>query len=268
MEADFDPEDKYSWYFGMLSRERTNNILMNLDYSGVFLVRESKTMPGDFVLCVKEDQKVSHYIINRVQSSGGLRFKIGDKEFPDMPSLLNFYKTHYLDTTTLIKPAPRVKLRCKFDFPGKDPEDLPFKKGDILEVIAEDEEEWWTARHSNGQVGLIPVRYTQVVENTVSTNRSSTKAPDYQQPQIQPLPTHPPSFFDVQLPAKAVVILQRIPNAYDPNQLRLEVGDIITVLKMPLSGQWEGRDVRNTPGVFPFTHIRFLTPEELRNLPP
>ncbi|CAG5123655.1 unnamed protein product, partial [Candidula unifasciata] len=261
------------WYFGMLSRDRTNNILMNLDYSGVFLVRESKTMPGDFVLCVKEDQKVSHYIINRIQTSNGtLRFKIGDKEFPDMPSLLNFYKTHYLDTTTLIKPAPRVKLLCKFDFSGKDPEDLPFKKGDILEVIAEDEEEWWTARNSNGQVGLIPVRYTQVIENPVSMNRSPGRAPDYQQPQIQQLPTQqvqiPPSFFDVQLPAKAMVILQRIPSAYDKRQLRLEVGEIITVLKMSLNGQWEGRDMRDREGIFPFTHIRFLTQEELRNLPP
>uniref|UniRef100_A0A0B7AU55 Adapter molecule Crk n=1 Tax=Arion vulgaris TaxID=1028688 RepID=A0A0B7AU55_9EUPU len=269
MEADFDPEDKYSWYFGMLSRERTNNILMGLEHSGVFLVRESKTMPGDFVLCVKEDQKVSHYIINRIQTSGGTsRFKIGDKEFPDMPSLLNFYKTHYLDTTTLMKPAPRAKLICKFDFAGKDPEDLPFKKGDVLEVISEDEEEWWTARNLNGQVGQIPVRYTQVVENNVPNIRAQTV---YTQPvtgtQLQP-PIQPvSSFFDIQLPAKAVVILQRIPSAYDKRQLRLEVGEIVTVLKMPLNGQWEGRDVRNKEGIFPFTHIRFLTQDELRNLP-
>lgn len=54
----------------------------------------------------REDQRVSHYIINRIQASAGnSRFKIGDKEFPDIPSLLTFYKTHYLDTTTLIKPV-------------------------------------------------------------------------------------------------------------------------------------------------------------------
>ena len=42
----------------------------------------------------------------------------------------------------------------------QDPEDLPFKKGDILELIAKDEEEWWTARDKHGRVGQIPVKYT------------------------------------------------------------------------------------------------------------
>ena len=50
----------------------------------------------------------------------------------------------------------------------QDPEDLPFKRGDILYVISEDEEEWWTARNSMGQVGQIPVRYTQLVSSVTS----------------------------------------------------------------------------------------------------
>ena len=45
----------------------------------------------------------------------------------------------------------------------KDPEDLPFNKGDILEVISKDEEEWWTARDRHGRVGQIPVKYTTKV---------------------------------------------------------------------------------------------------------
>ncbi|CAL1541333.1 unnamed protein product [Lymnaea stagnalis] len=292
MEADFDPEDKYSWYFGMLSRERTNNILLEQE-SGVFLVRESKTMPGDFVLCVKEEQKVSHYIINRISAGGSTRFKIGDKEFNDIPSLLNFYKTHYLDTTTLIRPAPRARLLCKYDFAGKDPEDLPFKRGDVIEVISEDEDEWWTARNSNGQVGQIPVRYTQVVSQL---NLESTQPPppvstntqvQYELPDVRPSPMNEshrpapsllksslplqvsqpvvPKCVPVTLPAKAIVILQRIPSAYDRRQLRLEVGEIVTVLKMNLNGQWEG-SANGKEGIFPFTHIRFLTTEELRNL--
>ena len=56
-------------------------------------------------LVFREDSKVSHYIINRIQVGGKTRFKIGDKEFDDIPSLLNFYKSHYLDTTTLIRPV-------------------------------------------------------------------------------------------------------------------------------------------------------------------
>lgn len=45
----------------------------------------------------------------------------------------------------------------------QDPDDLPFKKGDVLTVISKDEEHWWTARNSQGQTGSIPVPYVQRV---------------------------------------------------------------------------------------------------------
>lgn len=55
----------------------------------------------------REDDRVSHYIINRVVSSDGtVRYRIGDQLFADMPSLLSFYRLHYLDTTPLVRPLP------------------------------------------------------------------------------------------------------------------------------------------------------------------
>jgi len=48
---------------------------------------------------------IRNYIINRIQSGGRLRFRIGDQEFPSLPSLLKYYKVHYLDTTTLVRPV-------------------------------------------------------------------------------------------------------------------------------------------------------------------
>ena len=41
----------------------------------------------------------------------------------------------------------------------QDPDDLPFRKGEILTVVSKDEEQWWTARNSIGQTGSIPVPY-------------------------------------------------------------------------------------------------------------
>ena len=41
----------------------------------------------------------------------------------------------------------------------QDPDDLPFKKGELLTIISKDEEQWWTARNSLGQTGSIPVPY-------------------------------------------------------------------------------------------------------------
>ena len=42
-----------SWYFGPLSREEANNLLLAERDSGIFLVRDSNSIKGDFVLCVR-----------------------------------------------------------------------------------------------------------------------------------------------------------------------------------------------------------------------
>lgn len=42
-----------SWYFGALIREEANRTLSKEAENGVFLVRDSTTIKGDFVLCVK-----------------------------------------------------------------------------------------------------------------------------------------------------------------------------------------------------------------------
>lgn len=46
---------------------------------------------------------------------------------------------------------------------SQDPDDLVFRKGEILTIIAKDEEQWWTAVNSAGERGSIPVPYVQKV---------------------------------------------------------------------------------------------------------
>lgn len=252
MASDFDPEDKYSWYFGTLSRDETNEILNPTD-SGVFLVRDSQSIKGDFVLCVKEENKISHYIINRIHVGNSTRFRIGDQEFSDIASLLSFYKTHYLDTTSLIKPVPRERVVAKFDFPGRDPEDLPFRKSEVLDVISKDEKDWWTCRNSRGNVGQVPVPYVSKFD----PNNPPVVPPPQTTVPSPPSPTPTQPIKEIQLPAKAVVIHQRIPSAYDRTQLKLEKGETIIVTKMNSNGLWEG-EVNGKKGMFPFTHVKFL----------
>lgn len=45
----------------------------------------------------------------------------------------------------------------------QDQDDLPFQRGEVLTIIRKDEDQWWTARNSVGQVGQIPVPYVQRV---------------------------------------------------------------------------------------------------------
>ncbi|XP_023818091.1 adapter molecule crk [Oryzias latipes] len=186
MAGNFDAEDRGSWYWGRLSRQDAVSFLQGQRH-GVFLVRDSITSPGDYVLSVSENSKVSHYIINSVSNnrqSGPVlapsRFRIGDQEFEALPALLEFYKIHYLDTTTLIEPVSKARnansnstpagapqqveeefVRALFDFPGNDEEDLPFRKGDILRVLEKPEEQWWNAANQEGQIGMIPVPYVE-----------------------------------------------------------------------------------------------------------
>ncbi|XP_010862488.1 adapter molecule crk [Esox lucius] len=192
MAGNFDAEDRTSWYWGRLGRQDAVSLLQGQRH-GVFLVRDSITSPGDYVLSVSENSKVSHYIINSIsnnrQSGSGLappRFRIGDQEFDALPALLEFYKIHYLDTTTLIEPISKAKhtgfvsgaatcpaavlggaplevefVRALFDFPGNDEEDLPFRKGDVLRVLEKPEEQWWNAANQEGRAGMIPVPYVE-----------------------------------------------------------------------------------------------------------
>ena len=47
----------------------------------------------------------------------------------------------------------------------QDPEDLSFKKGDVLSILKKEEDDWWLARHSSGKEGLIPRPYVEEVSN-------------------------------------------------------------------------------------------------------
>lgn len=286
MAVSFNHHDKASWYFGAMPRQDAHDLLMAEGEGGVFLVRDSTSIEGDYVLCVKEDNKVSHYIINKIRQGEQARYKIGDQMFNDLPSLLNFYKVHYLDTTPLIRPAMKKveKVVAKYDFDGKDPDDLPFRKGDVMTVVSKDEEQWWTARNSLGQTGSIPVPYiAKLDEKSLPSSHHS----DQHQPvsshlddsvssknssSIENLPnnlsfSYPastgssevnrPNNAKSQLPVYARVTLSKVPNAYDKTALRLEVGDTIKILERNVNGLWKG-ELHGKVGYFPFTHVDII----------
>lgn len=182
----FDPYDKNSWYFGPMGRRDAENMLNLEEDVGVFLVRDSTTCKGDLVLCVKEDTKISHYIIQKINvtiapdatrngnssTSSSMvttkvKFRIGDNSFADIPALLTFYKNQELDTTRLIRPVRKAEqVIALYDFTGRDPDDLPFTKDEILTILKKHEEKWWVAKNSTGRIGCIPVNYVKVHEES------------------------------------------------------------------------------------------------------
>lgn len=197
------------------------------------------------------------------------RFQIGDQEFDTLPSLLEFYKIHYLDTTTLIEPVSRGRnagsngsapsggpqqqaeeaeyVRALFDFPGNDEEDLPFRTGDVLRVLEKPEDQWWSASNQEGRVGMIPVPYVEKYRPASPTSPGPPAAgiggfggsgDGTGSPQAN-LPGDPGQYaqpvVNTQLPnlqngpVYARAVQKRVPNAYDKTALALEVRPLRTL---------------------------------------
>lgn len=195
------------------------------------------------------------------------RFQIGDQEFDALPSLLEFYKIHYLDTTTLIEPINRARnagsngssgapqqqaeeaefVRALFDFPGNDEEDLPFRTGDVLRVLEKPEDQWWSASNQEGRVGMIPVPYVEKYRPASPTSQGPPAAgtgglggsgDGTGSPQANPLGEpgqYAQPVVNTQLPnlqngpVYARAVQKRVPNAYDKTALALEVRALLTL---------------------------------------
>ncbi len=239
---------------------------------------------------------MSHYIIHLPKDKD--IYMIGDQTFTSLPNLLDFYKMHFLDTTTLIEPCPKQQdqreisgfepvgpvhtvqnppplppmdlrgqglgLVCKalYNFKKTDEEDLAFSKGETLTIIRKDEDQWWLARNAAGEEGLVPAPYIKPIsdqrssmegkgggDGRLSTGEvSKTSGND----QYKVITAVNPNTIQ-----HAIVTQERVPCAYDPTQLKLEVGSIIKVLDQNVSGNWKG-EVNGKKGYFPFNRVRLL----------
>lgn len=270
--------NQLSCYLGRLSREGTSKYLLGKK-PGTYLIRDSSSIPGDFVLAVSESGKVSHYIINRI----GAGYKIGENTFPDLRSIIEFYEKHFLDSTNLTEPLFRVQ--AQYPFTGKDAEDLSFKRGDILVVVEQNEEKWWTAMDEQGNKGLIPEPYVKklvdlqpqqqpaspaqptVPSNLGNDQRRSMPPPTTTTPEnINRRTSVPPNMRPHQMPAfREGPMLARAVRKhlmpYDDSTLAFEEGDIITILKKHDNGKWFGQ-LGDRTGYFQFNYVQIIQQSE------
>ncbi|KAK0204646.1 SH3 domain-containing protein [Desarmillaria ectypa] len=63
----------------------------------------------------------------------------------------------------------------------QDPHDLSFRAGDVIEIVAEANADWWTGRH-NGVEGLFPSNYVE----RLPPDTVAEKAAPYNHPQVGP----------------------------------------------------------------------------------
>ncbi|XP_016982314.1 tyrosine-protein phosphatase corkscrew isoform X2 [Drosophila rhopaloa] len=79
----------YTWFHGNLSGKEAEKLILDRGKNGSFLVRESQSKPGDFVLSVRTDDKVTHVMI-RWQDK---KYDVGGGEsFATLSELIEHYK--------------------------------------------------------------------------------------------------------------------------------------------------------------------------------
>ena len=114
VDVTFDPTDEVSYYYGSLNRDEVKDILNDASI-GTFLIRDSTKDDGQNVLCVKEASKcINNYkIIHKItENQTKNEFYLYGKEdlvFKSIPNILEFYSTHYLNQSPLVKPVGYLK---------------------------------------------------------------------------------------------------------------------------------------------------------------
>jgi hypothetical protein len=115
--------------------------------------REAPKVINNYKIIQKRSEESTDYVF--------YLFGKEDCLFSSISSILEFYSTHYLNQSPLVKPAfHHKKVVALYDFnESQDPsEDLYFKEGEILTIIEYTQgNEWWKAINQIGKCGLIPV---------------------------------------------------------------------------------------------------------------
>ncbi|XP_012232077.1 tyrosine-protein phosphatase non-receptor type 11 isoform X3 [Linepithema humile] len=96
------------WFHGHLSAKEAEELMLERGKNGSFLVRQSQSSPGDYALCVRCDDRVTHVIIrsqdNKYDVGGGHRFH-------SLSDLIEHYKKNpMVDTSGIV-----VHLRQPFN---------------------------------------------------------------------------------------------------------------------------------------------------------
>ncbi|XP_075915142.1 crk-like protein [Petromyzon marinus] len=186
--------------------------------------------------------------------------------------------------------GPGRLVRALYDFDGKDAEDLAFRRGETLTVVsapAPAQGQWWTAANDRGRVGQIPMNYVELLPPPPPRGTGSTA--DAVRPRGEEEEEEEEEegarrrrggvggggvggggvgggagagavgggLLGVRVPVLARVVQDRTPTPYDTSALRLKVGEVVKVVRVDVSGQWEG-EVAGRRGFFPFTHVQLL----------
>ncbi|NXG38397.1 GRAP protein, partial [Dromaius novaehollandiae] len=163
------------WYAGRISRQLAEELLLQRRHLGAFLIRESESAPGEFSISVNYGQHVQHFKVLRERNG---KYFLWEEKFNSLNELVDFYRTTTIakkqqvflrddDQGPEVPAEPRGGLggrfvQAQFDFCSRDSSQLPFLRGDIIEVLACPDPNWWQGK-IYGRVGLFPRNYVHPI---------------------------------------------------------------------------------------------------------
>ncbi|NXN73235.1 GRAP protein, partial [Himantopus himantopus] len=163
-----EPDAPRRWYAGRISRHLAEEQLLKRKHLGAFLIRDSESSPGDFSISVNYGQHVQHFKVLRERNG---KYFLWEEKFNSLNELVDFYRTTtiakkqqiFLRDEDQTQEVPRPKfVQAQFDFSAHDGSQLPFLRGDIIEVLDCPDPNWWQGK-IYGRVGLFPRNYVHPI---------------------------------------------------------------------------------------------------------
>ncbi|NXN62269.1 GRAP protein, partial [Rynchops niger] len=163
-----DPGAPRRWYAGRISRHLAEERLLKCKHLGAFLIRDSESSPGEFSISVNYGQHVQHFKVLRERNG---KYFLWEEKFNSLNELVDFYRTTtiakkqqiFLRDEDQTQEVRRPKfVQAQFDFSAHDGSQLPFLRGDIIEVLDCPDPNWWQGK-IYGRVGLFPRNYVHPI---------------------------------------------------------------------------------------------------------
>ncbi|XP_029362879.1 GRB2-related adapter protein-like isoform X4 [Echeneis naucrates] len=156
----------HTWFAGRVSRLEAEQRLRWKD-TGVFLVRESESAPGEFSVSVSYGDRVEHF---RVLEGGG-QYCIWDELFCSLNRLVDFYRTHSIamERVVFLKDPPSSPRKPRLahalcDYTPPQTAHLHFLRGDLIDLLDCSGSLTWRGR-CRGRVGIFPPEYVQLLHH-------------------------------------------------------------------------------------------------------
>ncbi|NXQ71333.1 GRAP protein, partial [Quiscalus mexicanus] len=156
------------WYAGRISRHLAEERLLQRNHLGAFLIRDSESAPGEFSLSVSYGKQVQHFKVLRERNG---KYFLWEEKFNSLNELVDFYRMTTIakeqqiflwdeDQTQEVR-RPRF-VQAQFDFSAQEGSQLPFLRGDIIEVLSCPDPNWWQGKIYS-RVGLFPRSYVHPI---------------------------------------------------------------------------------------------------------